>query len=62
MPLITKNNLLSFIEYYHSFHASYITHVNYNINFSQIGLLNDIFWVGKLIQKKTELMKTRRQK
>ncbi len=47
MILITKDNLLSFIDYYHSFHDSYITNINYNIKLSQIEIIIDVYWSGK---------------
>lgn len=46
MILITKNNLQSFIEYYHGLHDSYITNINYDINNSQIELFIDVCWSG----------------
>lgn len=47
MILITKETLPSFIEYYHAFHDSYITNVNYNIELSQIEIIINVCWVGE---------------
>ena len=44
MKEITKNNLNDFIKYYHNFHDSYITNINYNIYKSEIELLIDVCW------------------
>ena len=47
MILITKDYLSSFMEYYHDFHDSYITNVNYNVKLSQIEVFIDVCWSGK---------------
>ena len=47
MILITQESLPSFIEYYHAFHDSYITNVNYNIELSQIEIIINVCWVGE---------------
>lgn len=62
MILITKDNLQSFIEYYHSFHDSYITHINYDINNSQIEIFLDIRWSGKPIIKDDKTYETNKTK
>ncbi len=49
MNKITKDNLDEFINYYHEFHDSYITNVNYDISKSQIELLINVRWAGKPI-------------
>ena len=46
MTLITKDNLTSFMDYYHWFHDSYITDVKYEFKKNQIELYIDIFWSG----------------
>ena len=46
MKKITKDNLNEFIDYYHEFHDSRITNVNYDISKSEIELLIDVFWSG----------------
>ena len=47
MDKITKNNLDEFIEYYHGFHDSYITNINYDISKSKIELLINVCWCIK---------------
>ncbi len=49
MNKITKENLNGFIEYYHEFHDSFITDVNYDITKAKIELLMDVFWSGNPI-------------
>lgn len=44
MTSITKDNLQSFIEYYHGFYDSCISNVNYDIDKSQIELFINVFW------------------
>lgn len=44
MTEITKDNLSSFIEYYHGFHDSFISNINYDIKRSQIELFIDVHW------------------
>lgn len=44
MDKLSKNNLSSFLEYYHGFHDSYITNINYNILKSQMEILVDVYW------------------
>ena len=46
MREITKNNLNNFIKFYHNFHDSYITNINYDVYKSEIELLIDICWSG----------------
>lgn len=62
MTLITKTNLSAFLEYYHSLHDSYITNINYNITNSQIELLIDIYWSGKLQLNEDGTYKTNKVK
>lgn len=47
MTLITKDNLSQFTEYYHGFHDSYITNINYDIKNSKIELSIDVYWAGE---------------
>ena len=47
MKKITKDNLIEFMDYYCSFHDSYITNINYNISEARIELLLDVFWSGQ---------------
>lgn len=51
MEKITKDNLESFIAYYHDFHDSNITNINYDLKKSQITILIDVFWSGKPLLK-----------
>ena len=46
MREITKNNLNNFIKFYHNFHDSYITNINYDVYKTEIELLIDICWSG----------------
>lgn len=62
MILITKDNLSLFIEYYHHFHDSYITNVNYNIELSQIEIFMDVCWSGKPILKEDGSYETNKTK
>lgn len=51
MNKITKDNLEKFIKYYHNFHDSYITNIDYDIYKSRIELLIDVMWSGQPILK-----------
>lgn len=62
MILITKDNLSSFIEYYHGFHDSYITNINYDIKRSQIELFIDVYWSGEPILKEDRTYETNKTK
>ena len=62
MNEITKDNLDEFINYYHKFHDSYITNVNYDISKSQIELLINVCWVGKPILKEDKTYQTNKIK
>ncbi len=62
MTLITKENLPSFIEYYHGFHDGYITNVNYNIEFSQIEIIISACWSGEPKLKEDGTYETSRVK
>ncbi len=62
MNKITKNNLDEFINYYHEFHDSYITNVNYDISKSQIELLINVYWSGKPILKEDRTYQTNKIK
>ncbi|MCI9233982.1 MAG: hypothetical protein HFH08_05245, partial [Bacilli bacterium] len=46
MTPITKDNLTSFMDYYHWFHDSYITDVKYEFKNDQIELYFNIYWSG----------------
>lgn len=62
MILITKDNLSSFIEYYHGFHDSYITNINYDIRLSKIELFIDVCWSGDPILKEDRTYETNKTK
>lgn len=62
MMLLTEDNLQSFIQYYHGFHDSHITNMNYDINSSQIELFVDVFWSGKPIRKEDGMYETNKTK
>lgn len=62
MILITKDNLSSFIEYYHGFHDSYITNINYDIKLSKIELFIDVYWSGTPILKEDGTYETNKTK
>lgn len=62
MILITKDNLSSFIEYYHGFHDSYITNINYDIRLSKIELFIDVYWSGEPILKEDRAYETNKTK
>ena len=62
MILITKENLSSFIEYYHNFHDSYITNISYDIKLSKIELLINVGWSGKPTLKENKYYETNKTK
>lgn len=62
MNKITKDNLNEFIYYYHEFHDSYITNVNYDISKSKIELLIDVYWSGQPILKEDNTYQTNKIK
>lgn len=62
MNKIIKDNLDEFINYYHEFHDSYITNVNYDISKSQIELLINVRWAGKPILREDKTYQTNRIK
>lgn len=62
MTSITKDNLKSFMDYYHWFHDSYITDVKYEFLKKQIELYFDIFWSGDPILKDDENYETNKTK
>lgn len=62
MILITKDNLPSFIEYYHNFHDSCITNINYDIELSKIVLFINVCWSGEPILKEDNRYETNKTK
>ena len=62
MNKITKDNLDEFIKYYHGFHDSYITNINYDISKSRIELLINVCWSGQPILKEDNTYQTNKIK
>lgn len=62
MIKITKNNLDKFNEYYHSFHDSYITNINYDIIESKIELFINVCWSGEPNKKNNGTYETNKTK
>ena len=62
MRKIAKENINDFNEYYHNFHDSYITNVNYNILESKIELLINVCWAGEPIKKNNGTYETNKTK
>lgn len=46
MKKLNKDNLTEFIEYFHGFHDSYITNINYDIEKSEIEIIINVCWSG----------------
>ena len=51
MKKINKDNLLQFLNYYHRFHDSYITTINYDVSNANIELFVDVQWTGEPTKK-----------
>lgn len=51
MKRLTKDNISNFLEYYHTFHDSYITNMNYDISTAQIELWIEVYWSGEPSRK-----------
>lgn len=62
MNKITKDNLSSFMEYYHDFHDSHITHINYNIEKAKIQILINVYWSGEPTSNENESYNTNKTK
>ncbi len=62
MNKIDKNNLLDFINYYHAFHDSWITNINYDIVNSKIEMSVCVDWSGKSIVKEDGKLDTNKVK
>lgn len=62
MVMITKDNLSSFIEYYHGFHDSTVISVNYDVNISCIELFMNVYWSGEPILKEDNTYETNKTK
>lgn len=62
MKKITKDKIDEFAKYYHDFHDSYITNINYDINNSKVELLIDACWSGVPILKEDNTYETNKTK
>jgi len=62
MKQITKENLNDFIHYYHAFHDSYITNINYSIKKKEIEISFDITWSGEPTLKEDKTYETNKTK
>ena len=62
MKKITKDNLDSFMEYYHGFHDSYITHIHYDTYQEKIELSFDVCWSSKPVLREDNTYETNRTK
>lgn len=62
MNLISKENLTSFLEYYHYFHDSNILNINYDIKTMKIELIIDVYWSGEPIKKEDNSLETNKTK
>jgi len=62
MSFITKDNLSSFIDYYHGFHDSYIASIHYDITNSQIEIFIDVYWSGEPVLKEDGTYETNKTK
>ena len=59
---IIKNNLNEFLDYYHGFHDSHISNVDYDISKSKIELYIDVFWSGELMLREDNTYETNKTK
>lgn len=59
---ITKNNLSEFLKYYHFFHDSYITNVNYLIYEEKVEMFIDVCWSGEAKLKEGNTYETNKTK
>ncbi len=62
MTLITKDNLISFMDYYHWFHDSYISDVKYEFKKNNIDIYMDVYWSGNPILKDDGTYETNKTK
>lgn len=62
MQQINKENLNSFLEYYHDLHDSYVLDISYDYKNSQIELFIDVFWSGKPTVKENGTYETNKTK
>ena len=59
---INKSNYEEFLKYYHSFHDSYITNINYDIYNEKIEMFIDVCWSGKPVLKDDNTYETNKIK
>src|SRR5574344_2340604 len=62
MKELHKDNLLQFLNYYHYFHDSFITKINYDVRRDTIELLVDVYWSGEPLKKATGYFETNKTK
>lgn len=62
MTLIMKENLETFMDYYHWFHDSYITDVLYDFKNNQVELYINVFWSGEPTLKEDGTYETNKKK
>ncbi len=62
MTLITKDNIQSFMEYYHYFHDSYISDVLFFYKECKVELYIDVFWSGEPTLKDNGTYETNKKK
>ena len=59
---INKSNLSDFLKYYHYFHDSYITSINYLISDNKIEMFIDVCWSGEPILRENNTYETNKIK
>ena len=62
MEKLNKGNLANFIGFYHAFHDSVITNINYDVNKDKIELLVNVCWTGEATLKEDGYYETNSKK
>ena len=62
MKEIIKDNIDSFLEYYHNFHDSYISSINYDVYNEILELNIDVTWSGEAKLKSDNTYETNKTK
>lgn len=62
MKQIDKNNIDDFMKYYHDFHDSYITNINYDVFKSLITMTINVYWSGEPKLKEDKTYETNKTK
>lgn len=62
MKSIAKDNLTTFMDYYHGFHDSYVFDVLYDFNNCQVELFINVFWSGEPTLKNDGTYETNKKK